>query len=66
MRIKVILIVLVAGFLFIAGIVVNLRLDANEQYRKYYDYSMQTLLKYGSLETVAVKPEYRTLLLYSA
>jgi len=59
MRLKVIMIVLAAGFICAAGFVVKMRLDANEQYSKYYDYSIQTLLSYGALEPLAVKPEYR-------
>ena len=59
MRVKIIMIVLVAGCVCAAGFIVKMRLDANKQYSKYYDYSIQTLLSYGALEPLDVKPEYR-------
>ena len=61
MRIKIIMIVLAVGFFCIAAVIVTFRLDANQQYNKYYDYSIQTLLAYGPLVPFDVKPDYQTL-----
>ena len=44
-----------------AVFVINARMDANAQYSRYEDYTMQTLLKFGALTPFEVKPEYRTI-----
>jgi len=47
--------------LCIAVFVITARMDANAQYRRYEDYTMQTLSKVCSLQPFEVKPEFRTI-----
>jgi hypothetical protein len=61
MIIKVLGIVLVLIILLIVVLVVKARISGNAQYRRYEQYTMQTLSKSCALTPFEVKPEYRTI-----
>ena len=54
-------ILLATGVLLIAALVIRARLAGNAQYRKYAQYTMQTINKAYALAPFEVKPEYRTI-----
>ncbi len=59
MKILVVLVIIIV--LCIVVFVVKARKDANAQFSRYENYSMQTLSKFSALEPFDVKPEYRTI-----
>ncbi len=58
---KAIGILLVVVVVCIVAFVVKARMSGNVQYRRYEQYTMQTLLKFCVLKPFEVKPEYRTI-----
>jgi len=61
MILKALGILLAFGVLLIAALVIRARLAGNAQYRRYAQYTMQTINKAYALAPFAVKPEYRVI-----
>jgi hypothetical protein len=58
---KILGVLVIIVVLCIVVFVVKSRMDANAQFSRYEDYTMQTLSKFCALEPFDVKPEYRTI-----
>jgi hypothetical protein len=58
---KILGVLVIIVVLCIVGFVVKSRMDANAQFNRYEDYSMQTLSEFSALVPFDVKPEYRTI-----
>jgi len=61
MLMKILGVLVIIVVLCIVVFVVKARMNANVQFSRYEDYSMQTLSKFSTLEPFDVKPEYRTI-----